>query len=278
MTMLDLFSFYNHDVKMIRSYHNHIILTILLIIFSHQVSLATKLNIGAIDHHKEYKSCLSLAISDAKSALDAASYWQQQGGDIGAMHCQASALATLARYGEAATLLEEIVNNNANILPIAKAEFLYQAAKAHSLNGDHKRAIGLMSAARALNNNNIDYLAELGILNVLAKDYVIALDHLNKTLNTRPSHIRALLFRSMTHRALGNDDESERDLSLALQLEPHNPSLLLEQGLRYAKAGRNDQAKTTWEKVIQLSNDEQLATIAHDNIQKLTANKPLVSD
>ncbi len=230
--------------------------------------LATTL-LAQADPDARYRACMEKVGADPQAALQAAEAWAAEGGGPLAGHCKGSALLTLQRFEEGATLLDGLAERMAPQAPPVAARIAYQASRGWQATGDAER--GLASMDRALSYAPDDPALRLrrGLMRALTGAHFEALDDFNAVLDRNPENVDALVLRASTYRRLESPELALDDLSRVLRLDPDHPDALLERGLVHAVAGDAKAAHADWKRVQAVAPDSRASQLSREYLDKL---------
>lgn len=231
---------------------------------------------------KRYQACTRLAASDAGAALSVASLWRDQGGGVAAQHCIALALTGLERYGEAAQMLETVLQHmragrgvDAMGLTITRglvAQLHAQAGHGWLLAGRPVDAYQAFSAALAelppYDPAALDYLIDRARASAASGNYAEAVQDLDKAQAMAPDRGDIYLFRATARRHLGEIDDGLADAGLAVSLLA-SAAAHLERGNLRLLAGDDAGARADWTLAAEAEPDGPTGDAARTNITRL---------
>jgi tetratricopeptide (TPR) repeat protein len=220
-------------------------------------------------HSQEHSACLAQAAGDPEGALERARRWEGLEGGAPARHCLAVAMIGVGRYGEAAYILEALVNEVQTAAPDERAALLAEAGNAWMLANDLQRAVGALDAALELTPDNASLFVDRALALALAGDYWAAVDDLNSAEVLAPDRADVLLFRATAYRLLEVYELAAADLERLLALSPDNAEAYLERGNLRRLTGDDAGARQDWLKVLQLDPEGPSGEAARDNLEKL---------
>lgn len=193
--------------------------------------LAAGAQTAAIDHERQYRSCLALVHQQPEQAFESALAWRDQGGGAPAEHCAALALLELGRPAQAAERLEALAAALGPEGKVSPASVLAQAANVWLLGDEPERALAAIDRALALEPEQpgllVDRARALGEL----RRHEEALVALDRALALEPKDDDAHAFRASALRQLGRLEEALAAADAALAANAYNPSARLERGL-----------------------------------------------
>lgn len=221
----------------------------------------------------QFSECLTLARTDAASAVTDASLWAQQGGGYLARACQGFALATDFKFDLALPVLTEAAKGaeekgdpraarfwaqagNAAIVegePQLALDALTQALKSETLS-PHERADGEVDRARALVALNQNENAEKALASAR---------------ELSPENGTAWLLSATLSRRLNKLPDALAYIQTAAALAPRDAAVALEAGNIAIAAGDDAVARKQWEQAIAIAPDSRQAISAQKQIAAL---------
>ncbi|HEX4534755.1 MAG TPA: hypothetical protein VH000_11030, partial [Rhizomicrobium sp.] len=226
-----------------------------------------------------YDRCLTLVGSNASAAFSQASTWESAGGGAAAIHCEALALVSLRRYGEAATKLDTL-GRSTKADATTRAAILDQAGNAWLLTKSASNAEASFTAALALAPRNADMLVDRARSRALAHNWSGADADLTSALAVVPTSAEVLVLRASARHALGQKAQARADIDRALDLRPGYAEALVERGALKQEAGDSIGAKADWQQVISSSPNTGAADSARaylQNVQTTPSSGPAVA-
>ena len=221
-----------------------------------------------VNNSGEYQACMAQARKSPADAYVRAVRWRDLGGGSGAEHCAATALMGMGLYGDAAVRLESLAQTSKTEAPI-KAQLLGQATQAWLLDGKPERAEATASVGLSLTPDNPELLIDRAQAKAARRDYVGALNDLDKTITLDAENVDALVFRATAKRYLDDLDGAMKDLNRALNLDINHIDALFERGIVYRLKVNNAAARADWLMVLSLAPDSVTATAARKNIERM---------
>lgn len=186
---------------------------------------------AAIDHERQYRSCLALVHQKPEEAFESALAWRDQGGGAPAEHCAALALVGLEKYDQAALRLEGLAQALGPGGKVSPAALWAQAANVWLLGGYPEQALAAIDRGLALEPERAPLLVDRArVLGELGR-HAEALPDLERALALDPGDDDAQAFRASALRQLGRLDEALVAANAALKLNDANPSARLERGM-----------------------------------------------
>jgi tetratricopeptide (TPR) repeat protein len=197
-----------------------------------------------------YDRCLELVQRNAESAYETANVWYAGGGGAAALHCQALALVSLRRYGEAAQKLDDAAHNATAGNASVRAALLDQAGNAWMLAGQSAKAVASLTAALVNSPNDADLLADRARAKALARDWPGAAADLSSVIAADPNRADALVLRASALHAEGHKADARADIERALSIYPGYPEALVERGSLKLENGDTAGARADWQQVL----------------------------
>ena len=221
-----------------------------------------------IQHKNEYGDCLNLAVSQPNDAINAANYWQKQGGDLGALHCKAIALISLKQYQAAAESFVQI-GNDERLSNKDRSNFLAQGSHLYLKSAQAIKARDTVNQAINLSSDNVNLFVLRARIAAATGDSLSALKDLDYVLLEDKNNVEALTYRASLYRNLKRYDLAEEALSQAQSVSPSDPYMLLERGILSAVQNDNDTAKKVWQQIVTSYPQSSAANAAQRNLGML---------
>lgn len=201
---------------------------------------------AAIDHERQYRSCLALVHQKAEDALESALAWRDQGGGAPAEHCAALALLELGKHDQAALRLEALAQALGPEGKVNPAAIWAQAANVWLLGDYPERALTAIERGLALEPERAPLLVDRArVLGELGR-HAEALSDLDRALALDPRDDDAQAFRASALRQLDRLEEALAAADAALTLNPDNPSARLERGMARMQTADIEGARADW--------------------------------
>lgn len=229
----------------------------------------------------QFEECLTLARTDAASAVMDASLWSQQGGGYLAKACHGFALASDFRFAEAMPILTEAAQGaDAKADPRA-ARFWAQVGNAAIADNKPAEALAALDKALLL-YVTISEKADIEIDRARALVALGRNDDAAKALaNARtlgPENGAAWLLSATLARRLGKLPDALTFIQTAASLLPRDPAVALEAGNIAIAAGDEVAARKQWEQTIAIAPSSRQATSAQAQLAALSASPPPPAD
>lgn len=226
---------------------------------------------GAVSN---YADCIALAERDAERARSEAAAWFSASGALGALHCEAQALAALGADRTAAEKLEALAGAP-ELGPEERAAVLTQAGSLYRREGDIAAARRALDAAlRAAGGGmaGAPVLIERAALSAEAANFTDAKADLDAALQLRPDDAEALALRAAARRRLGDSAGAKRDALSALELQPDHAPARFELGMAESDLGEPDAARTAFLAAIAAAPTAPTAGMARAALQDMDAS------
>lgn len=224
----------------------------------------------------QFEECLTLARTDAASAVMDASLWSQQGGGYLAKACQGIALASDFRFAEAIPVLTEAAQGADAKADSRAARFWAQAGNAAI--ADNKPAEALIALDKALASpapNN----AERADIEVDRGRTLVALNRpddgakaLASARTLGPENGAAWLLSATLARRMEKLPDALSYIQTAASLLPRDPAVALEAGNIAIAAGDEAAARKQWEQVIAIAPTSRQANSAQGQLAALSGS------
>ncbi|MEX2518073.1 MAG: hypothetical protein WD969_01935 [Paracoccaceae bacterium] len=225
---------------------------------------------GAVSN---YADCIALAERDAERARNEAAAWFSVSGALGALHCEAQALAALGADRTAAEKLEALAGAP-ELGAEERAAVLTQAGSLYRREGDRAAARRALDAAHRAAGGGVagaGVLVERAALSAEADDFAGAKLDLDSALRLRPDDAETLALRAAARRRLGDPANARRDALRALDLEPDHAPARLELGMAEADLGAHEAARAAFLATITAAPTSPTAGMARAALQDMDA-------
>ena len=199
-----------------------------------------------------YKACLAQIRTAPEQAVETASDWRVKGGGLAARQCQGLAYVALERWQEAALTYEQGAREAEAAGNPAAADFWAQSGNAWLAMNDAVRARTAFDSGLAIDGTVPELTGEIHL------DRARALVALGEAAAARTDIDRALVlvpadpFSWYLSAALadrqGDAARAGQDIAKAVELAPDDADVLLQAGTIAGKAGREDEARTYYER------------------------------
>lgn len=211
----------------------------------------------------QYQSCMTQARAAPEAALTVA---QALGGPAGG-HCEAIALMSLHRYGQAAARLRHLAALADK--PELRAALLGHAAQALLLDKQPEEAETVLDEAILLRPNDAGLLVDRGVARAEQFRYVDATKDFDQAIILAPGSADGYLFRASALRKIDKLTMALNDVDVALRLAPTSAEALLERGILRRLTGDRYGARADWQAVLQHAPGSVAAKAALKNIHLL---------
>ncbi|WP_324828747.1 tetratricopeptide repeat protein [Qipengyuania zhejiangensis] len=223
--------------------------------------------------------CLSLAANEPEEALDFANAWRTMvESDLEmaqSAHCLGLALVSLERFDEAREIFEVASAEAPEGLPAYRARLAAMAGNAALASGKPATADPLFAHAVALAQPAAD-AALTASLHIDHARALVALDRnddaagaLGSAREADPRNARAWLLSATLSRRLERLGEAQQQIEQAAQLDPRDPATGLEAGIIAALAGREADARRSFESVLDVAPQSAEAERARGYLEQL---------
>jgi len=139
------------------------------------------------------------------------------------------------------------------------AENLHVEAIRFAKNRNIDQAILKWKQASAINENDVEYLYNLGLLHYEQKRYSESMQFLEKTIALCPIHHKSHLALGINHVKMRNFDKAAQHVSESIRLQKNNVLAYLNMGAIHSVKKRFNEAIEMFNKTIQLSPRESRA-------------------
>lgn len=242
--------------------------------------LATLLLIAAQDAPPEpprFTECMDLATSDPAKGVSNASAWSAESGGALARQCLGVAYANQGRYAAAADAFEQAAQQAELDKSNKVADYWVQAGNAWLADGNASKARASFNAAiatasltgLALGEAHLDRARAM----VALGDLESARADIDRALIDAASDPLAWLLSAKLARDGRDLRRAAKDISEALRLAPDDSVVQLEAGNIAALTGDEANARTHWNRVIELSPGSSIATSARNALAQFGATE-----
>ena len=221
-----------------------------------------------------YTRCLERAARAPLAALAEAETWRGRGGGNAARHCAALALLNGGDPRLAAEELESLARALRLRPPQLRAQVLAQAAHAWQSAGEMPRAQAAISAAIALSPDDPELRIDRAGMRAESGALREAVDDLDHVVARAPRRADALAMRAAAHRRRDMTNLAAADIARALAIDPDLPEAWLERGILARLAGRDDEARAAWIRVLATDPDGPAGDSARLQIEALELAAP----
>lgn len=230
----------------------------------------------------QFSECLTLARTDAASAVTDASLWAQQGGGYLARACQGFALATDFKFDLALPVLTEAAKGAEDKGDPRAARFWAQAGNAAIVTGEPQVALDALGRALASANLSPQERADSEVDRARALVALNQNDEAQKALSTArelsPENGTAWLLSATLARRLNKLPDALTYIQTAAALSPRDAAVALEAGNIAIAAGDDIAARKQWEQAIAIAPDSRQAISAKDQIAALGGNPAPIAE
>lgn len=239
---------------------------------------------------KRYSKCVDLTSKAPDKAINEALVWQNERGGVPARHCEALGLFHLQEYSEAAARLEKIAEDMrvGRDMPLRGgsrtvateamlADMFGQAANAWLLAGKLLEAEAAIDTALSLSSpveaQHLDLLVDRARIAAADRDFELALTDLEKVLKQDPGRKNILVLVAAAARNMEDFVKAEIALREYQTLFPEHVDGHLERGNLSDAEGETEQARASWRKVLELTEQGPSAEAARLNLERINLQK-----
>lgn len=230
----------------------------------------------------QFSECLTLARTDAASAVTDASLWAQQGGGYLARACHGFALASDFQFDLALPILLEAATGADEKGDPRAARFWAQAGNAAIAAGNPQAALDALNKALAHENLSAPERADSEVDRARALVALGQNDLAEKALTTArtlsPENGTAWLLSATLARRLNKLPDALAYVQTAAALSPRDAAVALEAGNIAIAAGDETAARKQWEQAIAIAPDSRQAISAKGQIATLATSPAPVAE
>lgn len=224
-----------------------------------------------------FSECMDLATGDPSAGQAAAIKWRMEGGGMLARQCLGVAYANQQRWASAAGAFEEAARAAELEHDTRSANYWQQSGNAWLAAGDPTKARTALDAALtagtlkglALGEAHLDRARAL----VAAGDLEGARSDLDSALLDAPKDPLGWLLSATLARRTNDLKRAAKDIAEALRLGSDDASVHLEAGNIAAAAGDEANARTSWERAVQLDPGGPVAGAARNALAQFGATE-----
>lgn len=224
-----------------------------------------------------FAECMDLATSDPAAGQANAVKWRGEGGGALARQCLGVAYANQARWDSAAAAFEDAAHEAELRKNEKVADYWVQAGNAWLASGNPAKARAAFDAALAratltglaLGEAHLDRARAL----VAAGEVAGARIDIDKALESAPGDPLAWLLSATLARREGDLKRASSDIAEALKRSPEDISVQFEAGNIAAAAGDEANARSSWNRVIELSPGSPIAESARKALAQFGATE-----
>jgi tetratricopeptide (TPR) repeat protein len=224
-----------------------------------------------------YTACMDLATSDPAKGVENAAAWHVDGGGMFARQCLGMAYAKLGRWAAAAAAFDEAAQEALAKQDPRRANYWAQAGNAWLAAGDAAKAKVALDAA--LETGTLTGLAlgeahlDRARVRVAGGDLEGARADIDRALTDAPADPLGWLLSATLARRQGDLPRASKDITEALRRSADDPSVQLEAGNIAAASGDEANARTAWNRVIELAPGAPIATAARNALGQFGATE-----
>lgn len=224
----------------------------------------------------QFTECLTLARTDAASAVMDASLWSQQGGGYLAKACHGFALASDFRFAEAVPMLSEAAQGAEAKADSRAARFWAQAGNAAIADNKPDVALAVLDKALASTAPNNSERADIEVDRARTLVALNRTDDAAKALASArtlgPENGTAWLLSATLARRIEKLPDALAYIQTAAALLARDPSVALEAGNIAIAAGDEAAARKQWEQVIAIAPTSRQANSAQGQLAALSGS------
>lgn len=224
-----------------------------------------------------YAECMDLATQDPGAGVDNAGRWRVEGGGMYAQQCLGVAYANQARWPAAGGAFEEAARAAELARDARAATYWAQAGNAWLAAGDTVRARAALDAALALATLRDLPLGETHLdrarVLVATGDLEGARTDLDRALAHAATDPLAWLLSATLARRQNDMQRATRDIAEALRRSPDDASVQLEAGNIAAATGNEADARTAWNRAVELAPGSNVAQAARTALSQFAATE-----
>lgn len=222
---------------------------------------------------QRFNQCLDLALDNPQNGVADANQWLIAGGGFLARHCLGFSYAEQLNW-PAATKAFAAAAQEAEVAQDKRvAKFWAQAGNAALAGGDAPKALEYLNSA--LVQGSLDGLAK-GLVHldrarahVALDQYPAAKSEFAMVHKLAPQDPLGWLLSATLARRMGDLALAREQIQIADQRAPGDPAIALEAGNISFEAGDRINAKSNWEKAVQIDANSQSAVIAQKYLNNL---------
>ncbi|WP_422357269.1 tetratricopeptide repeat protein [Qipengyuania flava] len=223
--------------------------------------------------------CVTLATDDAEAASDMAQLWRESAANqlelAQSAHCLGLSLVRLDDFEGAQRAFDLATDEVPPGAPAYQARLAAMSGNAAMAQG--KPAIAEIAFARAIrfasSSGDMPLLASVAVDRARA---LVALGRneeavaaLSDARNSDPTHARAWLLSATLSRRLERLGEAREQIAQAATLSPQDPAVGLEAGVIAALSGREEEARRSFQSVLDVAPQSEEAARAHSYLEQL---------
>jgi tetratricopeptide (TPR) repeat protein len=224
-----------------------------------------------------FTQCMDLATSDPAKALTDAVQWRSEGGGFLARQCLGVAYANQGKWAASAGTFEDAAHEAETAKDPRAPQYWASAGNAWIAALEPAKARAAIDAALAA--GTLDGL-ELGEAHLDRARAMVALgdaesarSDLDKALTYAATDPLAWLLSATLARRSGDLPRAANDITEALKRSGDDPSVQLEAGNIAAASGNEADARTAWNRVIELAPGTGLASAARKALGQFSATE-----
>ncbi len=224
-----------------------------------------------------FAQCMDLATGDPAKGQSDAIQWRSEGGGALARQCLGVAYANQGKWSAAAGAFEDAAREAETRKDARAPNYWAQAGNAWLAAGDAGKARSAIDAALAtgalagldLGEAHLDRARAM----VASGDMDAARADIDKALQTAGDDPLAWLLSATLARRAGDLPRAARDIAEALRRSPDDASVQLEAGNVAAASGNEADARTAWNRVLELAPGSPMAEAARGALAQFGATE-----
>lgn len=224
-----------------------------------------------------YTQCMDLATSAPAKGVENAAAWRVDGGGMLARQCLGVAYANLQRWPTAAAAFEEAAHEAETKSDPRRANYWAQAGNAWLAAGEPAKAQAALDAALAPGTLTGLALGEARLdrarVRVAGNDLDGARLDIDEALRDAPGDPLGWLLSATLARRQGDLARAGKDIAEALRRSSDDPAVQLEAGNVAAASGDEANARTAWNRVIELAPGSPGAAAAREALAQFGATE-----
>jgi tetratricopeptide (TPR) repeat protein len=224
-----------------------------------------------------FTQCMDLATGDPAKALADAVQWRSEGGGVMARQCMGVAYANQGKWAAAAGTFEDAAHEAETAKDPRAPQYWASAGNAWIAAQEPAKARAAIDAALAtgtlagldLGEAHLDRARAM----VASGDMEAARSDIDKALTYAASDPLTWLLSATLARRAGDLPRAANDITEALQRSGDDPSVQLEAGNIAAASGNEADARTAWNRAIELAPGTAIAGAARKALEQFSATE-----
>ncbi len=220
-----------------------------------------------------YRRCAEQVRNDPAGAVESATAWLAQGGNLYARQCLGLAHVALEQWLAAATVYEQAANEVPPAQDALRADLFVQAGNAWIAAEQPARAVAALDSALAAPGLTDELRGEVhldrGRALVAMNDLPGARADLDRALQLVAADPFAWYLSAALARREGNLGRARSDIDRALEISPANPDFQLLAGTLAGLAGDLQEAERLYRRVVEIAPDSLAGRSARASLDTL---------